>query len=146
MKFFTEHLWLFLAGAALLQWLVFAWLSTFSRAFWPKKGGMRKQEKMLIASSAVLLVGWIAAFDGWAFLMGRSGRKTVAASVIGTRQTGSCASLDTGMTAAEVEHRLGKADQVRPDEEVRGPGAVTWLYRSSRCSVHLLDGKVEVVD
>jgi hypothetical protein len=30
--------------------------------------------------------------------------------------------------------------------ELRGPGASAWVYRDSRCAVHLLDGVVESVD
>lgn len=146
MKMLTDNWPLLLAGAAALQWLVFAGMSTFSRAVWPKNLGMRRQEKMLIGSSAALLVLWAIAFDGWGFLLGKSARKAVQASAVATRQTGSCATVDAGMTQADVEKRVGKPDQIRPDEEIRGPGAVTWLYRESRCAVHLLDGKVEFVD
>jgi hypothetical protein len=50
------------------------------------------------------------------------------------------------MAASDVESRLGKADEVRSDEKTRGPGAATWVYRGSRCAVHLLDEKVEMVE
>jgi hypothetical protein len=50
------------------------------------------------------------------------------------------------MTAAQVNARMGKPDRTTPDEETRGPGAVTLFYASSRCSIHLFDGKVEAVD
>lgn len=146
MSFLKGNLAVLVAAAAVLQWLVFAGISSFSRRPWSKKLTMRAQEKMLIGSSVVLLVAWMSAFDGWRFLIGRSSPGAAEASAVKTKQTGSCASLDTGMNAAEVEARMGRPDQTRPDEEIRGPGAVTWLYEGSRCAVHLIDGKVEFVD
>lgn len=146
MSFVRENIAVVVAAVAVLQWLVFAGISSFSRRPWSKKLTMRRQEKMLIGSSAVLFIAWMVAFDGWRFLIGRSSPRAVEASAVKTKQTGSCATLDTGMTAAVVEQRMGKPDQIRADEEIRGPGAVTWLYNGSRCAVHLIEGKVEFVD
>ena len=47
------------------------------------------------------------------------------------------------MTAVDLEARLGKPDEIRPNDEVRGPGATLWIYRDSRCAVALFDGRVE---
>ena len=57
-----------------------------------------------------------------------------------------CASIAEGMTAADVRARMGEADETRSDEETRGPGASLMLYRDSRCAVHLLDGRVELIE
>lgn len=58
----------------------------------------------------------------------------------------SCATVDAGQTEQAVQARLGEASEVRSEEELRGPGAKVWIYRQSRCAVHLLDGLVESVD
>lgn len=137
---------LIVAAAAGVQWLLFAALSAFSRAQLPKKALMRKQEKLLIASSIALLAAWLWAFDAWPLLAGRAQGPTAGASMTGRKQLGSCASLEPGMTEAQVRQKVGLPDEVRPDEEIRGPGASTMLYRGSRCSVHLVDGLVEFVD
>ena len=50
------------------------------------------------------------------------------------------------MTADVVRARLGKPSELRDDGKTRGPGAVTWVYRDSRCAVHLIDQKVELVE
>lgn len=37
-------------------------------------------------------------------------------------------------------------DEVRDDEETRGPGAKMLVYRGSRCVVHLFEERVELVE
>ncbi|MFZ2490984.1 MAG: hypothetical protein WA208_05835, partial [Thermoanaerobaculia bacterium] len=59
---------------------------------------------------------------------------------------GSCATLSVGMTAAEVKSRMGEPDEARPNEETRGPGATTLIYRDSRCAVHLFDSRVDLIE
>jgi hypothetical protein len=66
--------------------------------------------------------------------------------MIARPQKGSCASVAPGMSADEVKSRVGEPDEIRGDEETRGPGASMLLYRGSRCAVHLLDGKVEFIE
>ena len=60
--------------------------------------------------------------------------------------SGSCASVEVGSSADVVRVKLGKPNEIRSDERVRGPGAVTWLYSDSRCAVHMIESKVEFVD
>ena len=138
--------WTFLLLAAVaLQWLAFAALSTFSRAKQPKTG-MRASERNLIVSSAALLIAWAVAFDARS-LIHTTSVATQASSIGGSSSSGgSCASLTADMSSNEVTAKIGKADEVRNDEKTRGPGAETWIYKASRCSVYLLDGKVEAVD
>ncbi len=136
-----------LAAVAVVQWLVFAAVSAAARAPIAKKALLRRQEKALLASSAVVLIVFFIVFDGLSLVRGTRSAPAAGAGVVSARkQTGSCASLDAGMQSAAVEERVGKPDEVRTDEEVRGPGAVTWLYRDSRCAVHFVDGKVEFID
>ena len=97
----------------------------------------RKRGPLLIAS-AILAAAWLSQVEF---------RKPVAkASMISTPSRGSCASLAPGMTAAEVKASMGEADETRSDEETRGPGASVMLYRDSRCAVHLLDDRVELIE
>lgn len=140
------NLMLILASVCALQWIVCASISAFSRTLMPKKTLLRTQEKALIVSSIVFLAGWLVAFDAWPLLSGSSRGPTTEAAMTGRKQLGSCASLDAGMTTAEVRAKVGKPDEERPDVEVRGPGATLFLYRGSRCSVHFLDDRVEFVD
>jgi len=106
----------------------------------------RRRTPMLIGS-AILAAAWLAQIE-------TPGRGVVHASSVPfrgapeTRTTphGSCASIAVGMSAAEVKARMGEADEVRGDEETRGPGASMMIYRSSRCAVHLLDGNVEFIE
>jgi hypothetical protein len=137
---------LLLLAVVALVWLVFAALSAFSKSGFPR-GEMRTSERNLVISSVALLLAWGVAFDALSLVRTTSGATQASAIAIAKRTTsGSCASLKSGMTAEEVTWAIGKADEVRNDEKMRGPGTETWLYRTSRCSVHLLDGKVEVVD
>jgi hypothetical protein len=134
-----------LLAAAALPWLLFVAVSTFSRTPQPK-GGMRASERNLVASSAVLLIAWCVAFDALALFHTRSA--TTEASAMGASSTSqdSCASVTADMSSSEVLAKIGKADEVRNDDRTRGPGAETWLYKASRCSVAMLDGKVEAVE
>ena len=43
-----------------------------------------------------------------------------------------------------IQHVLN-SDEKRSDEETRGPGATIWIYRDSRCAVHMFDDKVEFI-
>jgi hypothetical protein len=135
---------LLLLAAVALVWLIFAALSMFSRAEF-ERGTLRTSDRNLVVSSLALLLAWGVAFDALSLVRSKA-NATQASAMAKQTTSGSCATLKTGMSAQEVTWAIGKADEVRNDEKMRGPGTETWLYRASRCSVHLLDGKVEVVD
>ncbi|GEM_PF-1396426 len=126
---------------AVAQWLLFALTSIVSRSPMPKGAKVRPPEKRLLISSAVLAGAWLLVFG----MPEKSG--TVAAAAIAPSSVhGSCSMLEPGMSAETVATKVGQPDEKKPDEEVRGPGAQTWVYRDSRCAVHLFDGKVEAID
>jgi hypothetical protein len=120
-----------IAFAAVAQWLVFMWSS--------------KKEKVLISTGAFALL-WLVAFDGRTLLGWKSSAATQAAMTSTRTARGSCSLITNEMAGTEVESRLGKPDEIRRNEEVRGPGAAIWIYRDSRCAVHLFDGKVEFIE
>ncbi len=119
---------------AIAQWLLFAAIAFFSRA--------TSTGRNLIISSVIFAAGWLTALDARSLIHSRH----VESRAIASRTSASCSVIDTGMTSADVQSRLGKADQVRSDEEIRGPRAEAWIYRDSRCVVHLFDGKVEFIE
>ena len=125
-------------------WLALALRSAFSRARFPKKG-LRPQEKHLLAGSVVLALCWFAQID-YAALLRNNTRAAQASAIATSTPKASCATLDVGMTAVGVKRRMGEPDEVRADEETRGPGASILVYRGSRCTVHLLDDRIEFVD
>jgi hypothetical protein len=133
---------LIVAAVAVAQWLLFAAMAMFSGEKFPKKG-MRGVDRMLIVSSIVLALGWIAQID-YASLW--KAKQPVASASTTTVSRGSCARISTGMSVDEVRKRMGEPNRSTPDEETRGPGAVTLHYEESRCAVHVFDGKVEFVD
>jgi hypothetical protein len=132
-------------GVAAAQWLVFISISAFSRSKHPKSG-LRTSEKNLLVSTGFLFVVWLAAFDAGALVSAKPKIDAAAAVTATAHGTATCAALQTGMKVSEVQTKLGKADEIRSDDNARGPGAVTWIYRDSRCAVHLLDDKVELVE
>ncbi len=121
---------------AVAQWLVFAIIAFVSRA--------KTARRNLVISTAIFAIGWLIALDARSLVRSHHTQASTVAAAKASAM--SCSTIDTGMTSAEVQSRLGKADQVRSDEETRGPGAEAWVYRDSRCVVHLFDGKVEFVD
>ncbi len=136
---------LLLLAVAALQWLLFVAVSSFARAPQPKRG-MRTSERNLIVSSGVLLLAWCVTFDALTLFHVRSGATQASAMGESSSTQASCASVVAQMSSSEVLAKVGKADEVRNDERTRGPGAETWLYKTSRCAVAMLDGKVEVVE
>src|SRR5258707_4771838 len=117
-------------GAALLQWAVVVVIAMFKRI-----------PKSLIASTLILAAGYINAFG-----VRRESAALKAAALPQHSEGGTCALIEPGMSAEAVRTRLGKPSDVRDDGKIRGPGAVTWVYRDSRCAIHLLDEKVELVE
>jgi len=98
----------------------------------------RKRAPMLIGS-AILAGAWLWSAPATPAL-------SKASVVAQHTHKGSCASLSEGMSAAEVKSKLGDADETRSDEETRGPGATMLIYRDSRCAVHLLDDKIDLIE
>ena len=135
---------LVIAGTA--QLLLFALISLVSWASVPKRG-MRGSERNLVISTIVFLALWLAGFDVRAFINAFPGTPKAEASVLSSRRnSGSCALIARDMTAAQVQKKLGEPDERKSDEETRGPDSTIWIYRDSRCAVHLFDNKVEFVE
>ena|SRR5437763_11584043 len=124
-------------GIAAAQWLVVVAINLFKRT-----------PKVLIASSIVLAIGLVKTDVGRVLNPSAAeGGHYMAADGLRTRPTlESCALIEPGMSAEVVRAKLGKPAEVRDDGKTRGPGAVTWVYRHSRCAVHLLDETVELVE
>jgi hypothetical protein len=135
--------WIAIAGTA--QLLLFALISVSSRSPEPDSG-MRASERNLIVSAILFAALWLVGFDARSLMRSIESTPAAEASVLTTSRTGSCASIQRDMSAAQVQKKLGEPDERRSDEEVRGPGATMWLYRDSRCAVHLFDNKVEFVE
>ena len=118
---------------ATAQLFVFALLSVFSR----KKGS----DGLLVVSAIVFLALWLVAFPP------QLHTSRAEASVIAMPANAvSCSSVSRDMTSAQVQNRLGAPDEKRSDEETRGPGATIWIYRDSRCAVHMFDDKVDFIE
>lgn len=119
-----------LLGVALLQWVVVVVI-----------GMVRRVPKSLVASSIIAAVGIVNAFG-----VRHDKAVSKAAALPQAAAAGSCASIEPGMVAATVRDNMGPPPEVRDDSKTRGPGATTWVYRDSRCAVHFLDEKVELVE
>lgn len=136
------HVSVLIALIAFGYWMKFAIGSLRSREK-KVKNGMRNAEKQLLNATAVLTVGWVLAF-GNALFSSHSSSANEAGMVSGAAAITS--QIKIGMSAEELKRKVGQPDEVRDDAETRGPGAQTWLYKGSRCAVHMIDGKVEAVE
>lgn len=134
---------LVIAGTA--QLFLFALISIVSRSPVPKSG-MRASERNLMVSTVLFAALWLAGFDARSLIRSFPSTPRAEASVLGRTSSGSCASIARDMSAPQVQKRLGEPDERKSDEETRGPGATIWIYRDSRCAVHLFDNKVEFVE
>lgn len=72
-------------------------------------------------------------------------QKAASQPATATRSS-SCVSVKAGQPESKVRELMGEPDEIRPEEEVRGPGADVWIYRDSRCAVHYLAGNVISVE
>jgi hypothetical protein len=64
----------------------------------------------------------------------------------GSAPVQSCVLIEVGQTERKVREILGDPNEIRPEEELRGPGSDLWIYRSSRCVVHFLGETVISVE
>ena len=119
-------------GVALLQWMVIAAISFFAARRVPRK---------LIVSTLLLAIAFVTTFG-----VRRGSAALQAAALPAHAEVASCASVDPGMSADAVRAKIGKPQEIRDDAKTRGPGAATWVYGDSRCAVHMLDEKVELID
>lgn len=135
-----------LAVAATLQLIAFATWSGSSKAKFAKSG-MRKCDLALLLSGVAFLAIWSFAFDANALIREVTTPAAVSqASMTSTREVKpSCASLQNGMTIAQVRKKVGAPDQVIKEEDVRGPGAQVWIY-TDRCAAHVFEGQLEFVE
>ena len=134
---------LVIAGTAQLS--LFALVSIASRSPIPKRG-MRTSERNLLVSTVLFAALWLVGFDARSLFRSLPSTPKAEAAMLGPSRSGSCAILTRDMTAAQVQKRLGEPDERKSDEETRGPGAAIWVYRDSRCAVHLFDNKVEFIE
>jgi len=123
--------------AACAQWMVFLVMRLLYH-------GIRPLDKALLISSAIFAGAWIAVLTP--ALSPNNASVATASTIDAVAPQGSCASVSIGISARRASALMGKPDEVRSDEESRGPGAEMWIYRGSRCTVHVFDGLVEFVD
>jgi len=121
---------LLLLAVALGQWTIVACASFFKRL-----------PRSLVASTLILALACVNAFG-----VRHESAAVKAAALQPHFERGTCSSIEAGMTAEKARAILGDPHEVRDDEKTRGPGATTWIYRHSRCAVHLLDDKVETIE
>lgn len=140
---FTFTVAAILIAIAAAQFVAISMTTLLSKEKLPKKG-IRSADRRLAISAGVLALAWTAVFasTGTSALEGSH----IEAGVTATRTHDSCSSIEADMSDEITQAKLGKPDEIRSDEEARGPGARIWIYRATRCSVHMLDDKVEFVD
>ena len=126
-----------IVAVAFAQWVFFA-LRAMRVPDGPKKA--------FLISSGVMFVAWMGAFLPPLLAEGNANKQALEASVAGSRTHGSCAAVQPKDSALSVAKKLGKPDEKLNDEAIRGPGAVTWVYRDTRCAVHIIDNEVDFVE
>jgi hypothetical protein len=103
----------------------------------------------LRATDIVVLVISLIAGGVWMFaLLPREASATPAANEAAAvpKRIATCAVIEAGESESSVRKRLGDPDEIRSEEELRGPGADVWIYRDSRCAVHFISDRVESIE
>ena len=126
-----------------LVWLVTLAVSMISRAPQPKSG-IRRSDLAAIAASFFFAMSVV--FTMTAPTVESQSKQAESAPAAAAASRGTCASIQLGMKAADVKRLLGEPDEMRSEEDVRGPQAQAWVYKASRCSVHVLAGRVDFID
>ena len=134
-----------LVAVAIVQWLLFMAIAIISPPPKPRKGP-RPADTRLIVSSVLLGVLSFVALDGLSLVHSGTTTPAATAAVVPTASHATCAAVAPDMSAAQLEARLGKPDEIRPNDDVRGPGAALWIYKDARCAVALFDNKVELTE
>ena len=130
-------------GLLAVVWLVTLAVSMISRAPQPKSG-IRRSDLAAIAASFFFAMSVV--FTMQAPAVESAATEDEGSPVVAAASRGTCASIQLGMKAGEVERLLGEPDEMRSEEDVRGPQAQAWVYKASRCSVHMLAGRVDFID
>ncbi|HUP50703.1 MAG TPA: hypothetical protein VNA04_18155 [Thermoanaerobaculia bacterium] len=125
-------------GAAALLWLLTLLAGIIS---WEKsrKGRFRTTDILVLVTSVLLAGAWMLV------LMPKTAAAPVA-PVTAQRSIGTCAVIMPGDSEAKVKAKLGDPDEIRGEEETRGPASNVWIYRQSRCAIHFLGDRVESIE
>lgn len=106
---------------------------------WEKgRGAVRKTDIVVLVVSVIAGGIWMFA------LMPRTAGAAPEAG--GRKRTATCALVEVGQTEEQVKARLGEPDEIRGEEELRGPASNVWIYRDSRCAVHFFGNRVESIE
>ncbi|MGK2859398.1 MAG: hypothetical protein ACSLFQ_19525 [Thermoanaerobaculia bacterium] len=132
-----------LMGVACAAWFVTVAVSIMSRKPQPK-AGHRFADTIALLVSIGFALSVVFAMRA-VTTPKKPSPAEVAASQTG-KSNGTCANLSLGMKASEVRRLMGEPDELRSEEDVRGPEAEAWVYKGSRCSVHVLAGRVDFID
>ena len=131
------------AATAALGGVAALWMMTLiaGAVSWekPRKGKARQTDLFVLVMSLMAGAIWIAA------LMPRTAATPVANTAARAR-SGTCALIAPGDTDAKVKERMGQPDEVRSEEETRGPASHVWIYSDSRCAVHFFVNRVESIE
>ena len=130
-------------ATAALAGVIAIWLATLLAGIvsWEKtkKGRVRRTDIFVFAVSVLAGAVWMFA------LMPRTA--VAAAKKNSLRVTsGTCAMIAPGDTEVKVKSRLGDPDEIRSEEETRGPASNVWIYRDSRCAIHFFGDRVESIE
>jgi len=131
---YTLSLETVIVGALAALWLLAVLIAIVTPA-------VRKNYSLRRADVLVLVLSLVTGTT-WAVTLVHEGRPAPARSA----PVKSCVLIEPGQAEEKVRAALGAPDEIRPAEELRGPGSDLWIYRDQRCVVHYLDGKVVSVE
>ncbi|HEX6178779.1 MAG TPA: hypothetical protein VF057_10505, partial [Thermoanaerobaculia bacterium] len=124
-------------GALAAVWLLTLLVGIVS---WEKgRGRFRKTDLAVLIVTVIVGGAWIF------MLLPRDEAAALMTSEAGmvSKPRATCAVIEPGQTEEIVKKKLGDPDEIRGEEELRGPASNVWIYRDSRCAVHFFGNVVE---
>lgn len=127
--------------AALIAITTVAWVVLFVRALILRdrqSSALSFNEIGLLAMTALLAMLWTAAAPPWSFGISRSTPEVELAQ--------GCRGIRETLPGAKVRALLGEPQRKVLEDDIRGPGAMAWIYDDRRCIVHLMNDRVVAFD
>lgn len=124
-----------IVAAVATLWLLLLFVAAVSWERHPVDRMFRRTDRWVLIATLLFGAAWFYSFGHI-----RTFEQHKAVRVV------SCATVAEGDREGQVKEKLGAPDEIRGEEETRGPAANVWIYKQAGCAVHLFGDRVDSVE